>query len=171
MKRIAFFGFVFALLIGALLFANRRRQQTPAYLLRGYPQSDNLKFIIEDNSQPPNREQALFYTTWFNSNSTDPSMGCTVARLGSKTCGRSSVTATGPFTNQSIGTAQVAAFDKIAPILPPSASHPTLNNLLIVSYRDGKTWTTRVYDRSDLPDSVVKIHRILGITGFDKKPS
>ena len=66
MKRFAIFGFVCALLLGALLFANRKRQQTPAYLLRNYQKSDNLRFIVEDHGQPP-ADNIVFMTDWFDS--------------------------------------------------------------------------------------------------------
>lgn len=62
---------------------------------------------------------------------------------------------------------QVPALQKALSQMPPSAPKPTLDNLLIVSFWHNQTWTTRIYDRSNLPPQIVKIHQILGIKVFD----
>ena len=163
----AFFGALFTLLLGALLFANHRRQQTLAYLLSGYPPSENLGFIIKDHAQPP-ADNIVFMTDWFPYGSTQPNSGCNVTRAG-RNCTLRAGVPSGPSVSASISQAQFAAFDAIAPTLPPgAATAPALANLLVVSFRRNGSWTTRIYDRSHLPTSVVRAHQALGIKGFGK---
>lgn len=46
--------------------------------------------------------------------------------------------------------------------LPPSDSPPPLKNLLVVGFKPGLGWTTRVYDRSKLPPVVLQLCEIVG---------
>lgn len=166
--KLALFGVVFAVLLGALLGANNRRKQTPTYLLSRYPPSENLGFIIADHSNPPAGDITLFKSDWFNGPSTQPNSACVVTTAG-WSCTLSAGVPSGPSIGGELTKAQYAAFDKLAPTLPPStATPPTLANLLVVSFRQSGSWVTRLYDRSNLPPAVVEAHHILGIKGFEK---
>lgn len=166
--KLALFGVVFAVLLGALLGANNRRKQTPTYLLSRYPPSENLGFIIADHSNPPAGDITLFKSDWFNGPSTQPNSACVVTTTG-WSCTLSAGVPSGPSIGGELTKAQYAAFDKLAPTLPPStATPPTLANLLVVSFRDGKAWRTRIYDRSHLPPQFVKALDTLNILDIYK---
>lgn len=162
------FGVIFALLLGALLLANNRRQQSAIYILSQYPRSDNLNYLTQKHLQ--NSDQLLFSSDWFDQNKTGVNRGCQISATLSQVCAVSSSNAAQAASVGAVTPAQIAAFDKIAPTLPPNAATPPpLADLLIVSFRSKGQWTTRIYNRAQLPPTVVRAHQILGIEGFDRR--
>ena len=61
-----------------------------------------------------------------------------------------------------LGPVHLEAVKKNLRALPSSTPAPPFRNLLILSYRNGKTWTTRTYDRTHLPEAVRQLYRITG---------
>ena len=184
MKRIALFGFIPALLIAALLVANNWRKQTPEYRLGRYPSTPLFDGVVfaHLNKEPPFsfsffrcKGQMLFYSTWFETKKHQGAIQCILStaaeRLRTRQMTVTSLVSDTPQPKISLAPAQINLFKAISKTLPPSAATPpTLDNLLIVSFQQNGQWTTRLYDRSNLPASVVKAHQILGVKGFDKPP-
>ncbi len=46
--------------------------------------------------------------------------------------------------------------------LPQESSLPDLDRLVIVSFREGKKWTTRAYDRKALPTAMHRVFELIG---------
>ncbi len=46
--------------------------------------------------------------------------------------------------------------------LPTTNARPALERLVLLSYRDGTNWTTRVYDNGDRPKPLQEIFQVIG---------
>ena len=165
MKRFAIFGAVCALLLGALLFANHRRQQTPAYILSQYPPSANMTYVIEHHVNPA--KSVIFRSDWFDSATTNSAMGCETQSDGSETCAIYSENLASAMGVSGRSPAQLARFGSILRALPAGKTvGPPLSRLLIVSLREGPNWTTRIYDRAHLPPQIAQAAETGGFRGL-----
>ena len=65
--------------------------------------------------------------------------------------------------NSTLTAAQLKSLRASLRELPPSQPHPSLSDLYILSYRDHQGygyWTTRIYDKSELPPAIIALHKI-----------
>ncbi len=168
MKRLASLAFVAALLLGGLLLVNHRRQQTPAYILARYPKSLALERAY-DVYVRPNRytEKILLCESWFRHRKDTMATQCNVYNSGSRVC-RSGTSFNALNSVASLTHTKRKDIEAVLQEMPLSQPPSDLNELLIMGYWHNRIWTVRFYDRSKLPPSVIKIHQILGIKGFDK---
>ena len=170
MKRFAFFGLISALLLGALLFANRKRQQTPIYLLHQYPPSANLTYVIEHHLQHSN--SVIFRSDEFDPITTVAAIGCEIDQNGSEICQSYSGNMAQNAGISALAPAQLVRFQTLLRALPPGvATAPPLHRLLLVSFRDGPNWTTRLYDRAHLPPQISQIAKLGGFRGLKLRPA
>ena len=47
--------------------------------------------------------------------------------------------------------------------LPPTNAAPSIESLVIVSFREGTNWITRTYDTDELPKPMYEVYRITGV--------
>ena len=168
-KRFALLGLLAMLLLGGLWLANQKRQQTPAYLLRQYPRTANFDIVMQNHLHPAPAK--LFQSDWFSDNTTGSAM-CAIALTGAEICTDSNnrIDTTGLFS--SLAPAQLARFQTALRALPPGeTAAPPLSRLLIVSFRDGQSWHTRLYDRKHPPAQLVRLSEIAGFRGLELKLS
>ncbi len=164
MKKFVLFGAFSAILLGALWLANHKRQQTPAYILSRYPPSANMTYVIEHHLRPANA--VIFRSDWFDRDTTGSAMGCETQSDGSETCAIYSENLASTLGVSGRSPADLARFQTILRALPPGETAPPLHRLLIVSLRDGPTWTTRIYDRAHLPPQIAGAAEIGGFRGL-----
>ena len=162
MKRFAIFGAICALLLGALLFANARRQQTPTYILGQYPSSATLDWVRKRHLR--NAANAVFVADWFDAQTTETAKGCSIGQSGNRIC---SIYSLNPMkrsqgtSTSTIPPARLTNFQKALRDLPPGETRaPPLPRLLILSFHDGTRWQTRIYDRSQLPAQFFRLNEI-----------
>lgn len=176
--KFALCGAVFAVLLVALLLVNHRRRQDPVYILSQYAPNGLLDVVIASHSQPVsgsgqklNRKATLIYSSWFDQQAQSISQNW-VGQNGKTEYWQSTGADTIGTSPRPLSARRLAWIQTLLPTLPPgAATPPALSNLLIVSFwRDGQ-WTTRLYDRSNLPPQVVQIYQILGISRMDKAPN
>lgn len=157
-----------ALSLAALLLAtgagcsSARRAKADQGPFAAYPASPALSAIIDTHKQAgadPQDERALV-TTWFLDGDPRVAMMCSVQPTGHVSAYRFvhdySIQPGRPLAE--LVAAQMADLAAAVGRLPPS-QRPTLDNLLIVSFRqatDG-AWVTRTYDRTDPPPAVVDL--------------
>ena len=87
---------------------------------------------------------------------------------GSGRTGISRIVNANPFSalqteNSTFTAAQLTSFRAQLEHLPPSQTQPALGDLYILSFRDHNgygDWTTRIYDKSNLPPEIVAIHKL-----------
>ena len=174
MKRIALWGILFTIAFGALWWVNQRRKQSAIYLLRDYPHSASLDRVIQTHAQPGDGQdfhpiKTFLMTDWFNDSAARSLTTCSAAQNGggfNSSCGVLTGASWAFGHRNLLSQAQVTALEKVLPALPPSAPQPPLNRLLVVSFYLGDTWTTRLYDRANLPAPVIKAHQIAEIRGI-----
>ncbi len=74
--------------------------------------------------------------------------------------------ATQAFHNSQLQAPQLSKLKAALHKMPTNAATPTRNNLIIVSFRDGKKWMTRVYDRSRPNPQLNAVYQILGVPKY-----
>ncbi len=172
MKRIVALLGLSVLLLGGLLFANISRQRSPAYLLRHYPPTPNLTYVIEHHVRPASG--VIFRSDEFDATSTGSATGCEIYKMqqsGSQICQSYSESTVLNAGISTISPPQLARLQTILRALPSGeTAPPPLERLLIVSFRDAQTWTTRLYDRAHLPPQIREAALIGGFRGLNLRP-
>lgn len=132
--------------------------------LAGYPQSAAFDAVVKEHLYPDNKPTAkLVQGTWFLDGRPNVTIECGVDTDG-KGC---TVRAVYDWAYQNKSTIQLddkklQALRSALQALPPSSLHPPLDKLLILSYRIGNKWVTRLYDKDHLPVSVQEVYEVLG---------
>ena len=171
MKRFAFPGILAVLLLAGLLFVNHQRQQTPAYLLRQYPRTQTfqtiernhlqrqLPSILTDGFRSSGVTDAIFYITWFDGPQHIPSQQAvnSAERLAAIFGGAMPQQVLHSIHYSRLAPARMAVLKRTLAQMPPNDAPSSLDRLLLMSFQDGPTWTTRLYDRAHLPAKVAHI--------------
>ena len=162
----------------ALLMLDGYRRQTPAYILAHYPHDQTFDNVVANHLDdadflPNSPRQAVFLAAWFDGESSAYPSRCFVRQNGKGEFfvqhNRSPV----EITEQSnlefqFDSVQVAAMHNLLVDLSPNAPAPPLDELLILSFWHNRKWTTRVYNRAQLPVEVARLYQIVGIPGVSR---
>ena len=160
-SKFAFAAVTFALLMGALLFANFRRQQTPTYILAQYPRSATWDWMRERHLR--NAPNAVFLADWFDAPTTETAKGCSIGQSGNRICSIYSLDSTNRSQQATrtsvVPPARLKNFQTALRQMPPGLTRPPqLGHLLVISFQDGAQWTTRIYDRDNLPPQIYRLN-------------
>jgi hypothetical protein len=134
-------------------------------LFAGYPKTEALDQVVSyhSNAEWHLKRDHILTMTWFLQGRPGVAIECRADAHGFVSTYRS-VHERGTQAHQQskLAEAQYAALQEAVRQLPASAGKPELANLLIVSFRDGDRWVTRVYDRPSLPPQVERLYAITG---------
>lgn len=170
------------LLFGTLWAVVSYRQSSPTYILAQYPKSPAFNRAVKSHQTEADapipavpmqgsNAKILFYSTWFSDGRPNVAMQCVIDEQGRMFSYRDVYDwAIQNSHYAQFKPSQLAALKKALPNLPSRKGTPTLNNLLILSFRDGKTWTTRIYDKTNLPAAVIKIYKTIGASRIEGAP-
>ena len=140
-----------------------------ALQLVGYPQSAAFDAVVKEHLYPSDKPTPeLLEGTWFLNGNPSVAMECGVDTEGKGYTFR----AVYDWAYQNSGTIQLddrnlQALRAVLQALPPSSSHPPMDKLLILSYKSGDKWVTRLYDKEHLPASVQQAYEVLGASVTD----
>ena len=176
MKRQHLWLLVPALLFVVIAVVDNHRRQTPAYILAHYPHDQTFGNVVAnhlDNPKfaPNSPREAVFLAAWFDAQTPAWPSRCFVRRNGEgEFWVQHNASPMDIRTNSNrdfqFDSSQLAAMSKLLRALPPSAKMPLLDDLLMLSFWENQKWTTRIYNRSQLPVEVVRLYRIVGIPGL-----
>ncbi len=167
--KFAFAGIFAALLLGALLIANHKRQQTPTYILGQYSRSANFDLITEHHLR--HAPDMVFTADWFDTDNTADSKGCRIDQAGARTCEIIAANRSQAMSASSIPIPRLIRFQKALSQLPAGETvAPPLKRLFVVSFRDGPGWTTRIYDRAKLPAQLFRLSEFQFFKTIPERP-
>jgi hypothetical protein len=129
-----------------------------------YPHSPALDAVVQMHADAAgDAEDRLLLTTWFSGGDPRAAMICSVRPDGHVSRYRYMHDAGAIQFAQGVDLVadQMAELRPMLSRLPPSQS-PSLENLLVVSFRSATGWATRTYDRSALPAEVAELFAITG---------
>lgn len=136
------------------------RQQPVPSLFESYPRSEALDRIIETHVEAgtDTRYERTLLTTWFLDG--DPRVARFMSLTPAGKCARyqyvHSAEWSGPPQPSQLTAEQLATVLRSISELPPSGK-PSLENMLIVSFKKDGVWETRLYDRTQRPPALSTI--------------
>lgn len=178
MKRLKIFFYFLPVLLFALLWtiSVRKRSET-SYILAQYPANQAFKAVtdshLRQNPAVTNSLKLLFHSTWFLNGNPKIAINYIIYGQGYTFDYRSVPSGfIQDSRNSWLIPTRIAALKAALRDLPPNAAKPELKDLLIVSFMDGETLTTRIYNRRHLPPSVSKIYQMAGLkSDSDRHPA
>lgn len=169
MKRLKIIFALLPILLFAWLWtiSVRKRSET-SYILAQYPPTPAFKAAVEAHLLPPKSGRDttafLFFSTEFVNGNPGTTLQNHLSPQGAISTYRYIYNrAIQNLQHAQLKPTELMAVKSALRDLPPNADKPELKDLLVVSFRDGKTLTTRIYNRRHLPPSVGKIYQIAGI--------
>jgi hypothetical protein len=140
-----------------------------AKLFADYPKSGDLDYFVGShrNMKWVEKAELILYGTWFLDGNPQIGMQCLVNDKGAASTGRYvhnwAVQAT---SGKQLTEAQLESLRVRVRALSEGARTPPLTDLLILSFRDGKKWVTRTYDKRKSLEELRGIYEITGCAGW-----
>ena len=140
-----------------------------ALQLVGYPYSAAFDAVMKEHLYPSDKPTPeLLEGTWFLNGNPRVAMECGVDTDGK------GYTVRAVYDNAyqieratQLDDKKLQALRSALQALPPSSPHPPLGKLLILSFRIGDKWVTRLYDKEHLPVLVQGVYELVGASVTD----
>ena len=162
MKRLAALLGLSALLVIMLFWVNHQRQQTPAYILSHYTHTPGMDITLNRYLRPDQyTKQLLLCESWFRQRTETMTTDCNVRRGGNRLC-RGGTTFRALQSEVNLNQTQREEIQTELQTMPPSQTPLDINDVLIIGYWRGANWTVRIYERSNPPVQITRIHQIMG---------
>ncbi len=162
-SKLAFAAIFAALLLGALLFANHQRQQSPFVVLGSYPKTPCFTGIVNSHLHPSAYTTTVVLSEDSFDRTLESGLGCSITRDGNRECWAGSQLWGSGHVGPNQSTVQLDAIRAVLRDMPTTISRPAPENLLIVGYWQDEKWTTQIYDKSRLPWRIKRLRTIMGL--------